>query len=396
MTMRFDAALTELECLSRVKLELEQTFDAVSDLIFIVDNDHTIVRANAAMAVHFDCSPKDLIGHKCFEFMHSANAAPAMCPHARMLESRKPQTTVFNDNDHHRIFEVTISPMFNTEGQITGSVHVARDVTEKKCHEEQLAEHQKQLESVNASLESRIEMAVAESRKKDDLIIQQSRLTAMGEMISTIAHQWRQPLNNIGLIVQSLQLAFRANDLTQQEMDEEIAETMKILQQVSDTIDDFRNYFSSEEEAVSFNINEIINRSLTFIEPSLRRKGISLELNEEPGVSAEGYPNEYMQAFLNIMLNAKDALLAFQVAQPQIRIRIFHDNGRSIVTVSDNGGGIREDALPKIYEPYFTTKNQNTGAGIGLYMAKAIIEKKMCGSLSARNVDNGAEFRIEV
>jgi len=113
-------------------------------------------------------------------------------------------------------------------------------------------------------------------------------------------------------------------------------------------------------------------------------------------VTADGYPNEYLQALLNIILNAKDALLGHEVSNPLINIRIYQERGRSVVTIRDNGGGIRGDIMPKIFDPYFTTKQQRKGAGIGLYMAKMIIEKKMHGSLSARNVDGGAEFRIEV
>ncbi len=391
-----DVSLEEQRHILHAKREWEQTFDAVSDLIFIVDNTHSILRVNRAMAEHCGYSPQELVGRKCYELMHGTNFAPGECPHARMLACGKSQTSQFTDKYINGALEVTTSPLFNTEGQITASVHIARDITEKKRHEELLAAHQKQLEDINSSLETRITEAVAELRKKDDIIIQQSRLNAMGEMISTIAHQWRQPLNNIGLIVQSLQLAYKADDLTVEELDADIAETMRTLQQISDTIDDFRNFFSYEEKASFFIVNDVVCRSLCFIEPSLKRKEIKLKLDGESEVSAEGYPNEYLQALLNILLNARDVIMDRKVAQSLIHIRIFQENGRSVVTIHDNGGGISESIMPKIFDPYFTTKQKSSGAGIGLYMAKMIIEKKMYGSLTARNVDGGAEFRIEV
>ncbi len=390
------SSLTEQDYILRAKQEWEHTFDAVSDLIFIVDNDHSIVRANRSMVDRMSCTYKDIVGRKCFEVMHDTHSAPAYCPHARLLESGEPQTAEYTVEKFHGIFEVTMSPMFNHEDRLTACVHVARDITEKKQHEELLAVQKKQLDEINRSLESRIESAVSELRNKDDLLIQESRLTSMGEMISNIAHQWRQPLNNIGLIVQGLQLAIKSNELTVQELDDDIAETMNNLQQISETIDDFRNFFSYEEDAKTMMINEIMSRLLSFIEPSLKRIGISVELENEPEVTAEGYPNEYMQAVLNIMLNARDVMLDNQVEQPLIHVRIFQENGHSVVTVCDNGGGINEDVLPKIFDPYFTTKEQKTGSGIGLYMAKMIVEKKMHGSLTARNVNGGAEFRIEV
>ena len=500
--------------LMREKQEWEQTFDAVSDLVYIVDRDHTIVRANRAMTDR--CG--QLVGRKCYEVIHNLPVCLDNCPHARILEMQEPQRVEFEIQRLHEIFEVSISPVLNPEGQVTASVHVARDVTEKhnieqalqeseqrfavfmehlplavtikdssgtclfaneylkdlfhvenmigmsagdllspdvalkmaqddqealtqglglykdvisekdgnelvfdtykfpiplangttllgsisvdvtekKRHEKLLAAQQQQLEEMNRMLESRIEAAVAELRKKDDILIQQSRLNAMGEMISNIAHQWRQPLNNIGLIVQGLQLAYKAHDLTIEELDEDVADTMKVLQQISETIDDFRNFFCYEGEISTFLVNELITRSLSLVEPSLKSKGIRIELEEPAEVFAEGYPNEYVQAFLNIMLNARDALVEHHVDQSLITIRIFEENGRSIVTVRDNGSGIREDVLPKIFDPYFSTKQQGNGAGIGLYMAKMIIEKKMHGLLSARNVEGGAEFRIEV
>jgi PAS domain S-box-containing protein len=263
------------------KQEWEQTFDAVSDLIYITDINQTIVRVNRALAERCVHTPMELVGRKCFEVMHGAKSAPDYCPHARLLECGKPQILEFNVEKLHGTFEVVMSPMLNAEGRITTSVHVARDVTDKKRHEELLAVKQKQLEEINITLESRITGAAAELCKKDELIIQQSRLTAIGEIIGTITHQWRQPLNHIGLIVQSLQLAFKSNDLTELELDEDVAETMKILQQISETFDNFRNFFSYEEESSSFTINELVSRSLSFVEPSLKSKGIRIKNDGE-------------------------------------------------------------------------------------------------------------------
>lgn len=389
-------SLEEQDKIIRAKLEWEQTFDAVSDLIFLTDANYNIVRVNRAMAERCGLTPMELVGLKCFEVMHNLMSAPDDCLHARLLECGKPQTAEFNLEKLHGTYEVTMSPVLNAEGQITATVHVARDVTEKKRHEELLVAQQKQLEEINSSLESRIEKAVADLRKQDDILIQQSRLTAMGEMISNIAHQWRQPLNNIGLIVQNLQLAFKANDLSVKELDTEIADTMEILQQISDTINDFRNFFKQEKEPISFSVNDAVSRSINFVMSSFNSKGIKAVCDEQSDVSVVGYPNEYAQALLNIIINAKDALLESQVAQPLISIRISEENGRSIVTILDNGGGISEDVLLKIFDPYFTTKEQGKGTGIGLYMSKMIIEKNMKGRLLARNVNGGAEFRIEV
>lgn len=386
----------EQQKILHAKREWEQTFDSVTDLIFIVDRDHTIIRANHAMAARCGLATREVVGLKCYELMHAADAAPALCPHAELINCGTRRSVELTVESLGGTFEVTVSPLMNAEGRMTGTVHVARDVTEKNRQQMLLTAYQSQLEEINCALESRIETAVAELRKKDALLIQQSRLAAMSEMVSSIAHQWRQPLNNIGLIIQSLQLAFESNDLSAEELHADVAETMQELQHISQTIDDFRNFFSYEEVSSSFQINELVSHAITFVETSMKRKGIRIELDEEPDITVEGYPNEYMQAFLNILINARDALIEHQGKDPAVSIRIFKEHGRSVVTVRDNGGGIREEIMPKIFDPYFTTKKQITGAGIGLYMAKMIIDKKMHGDLTARNIDDGAEFRIEV
>ncbi|MBW4055423.1 MAG: PAS domain-containing protein [Proteobacteria bacterium] len=395
LTEKSDGILEEREGLNLAKVQCEQIFNAVSDLIIIVDNNLTIMNVNRAMAERCGMTPKELEGRKCFEVMHGTESPPESCPHTKLLLSGECQNAEFTVEKLHGVFDVRMSPVFNSEGQLITCIHIARDITEKKRQEGLLAIQQKQLEEINSNLETRINDAVTELRKKDDILIQQSRLTAMGEMISAIAHQWRQPLNNIGLIVQSLQLAFKANDLTVQELNEDVADTMNILRQISETIDDFSNFFSYEEESSPFVVNDLVSRALSFVESALKKRGIRVELDVQDDITATGYPNEYVQALLNIILNARDVLLNNRTS-PLITIRIFEENGRAIVTVRDNGGGISEANLPKIFDPYFTTKNQSTGAGIGLYMAKMVFEKKMHGSLTARNVDGGAEFRIEM
>ena len=392
-----DLSQVELDCIFRAKREWEQTFDAVADMIIIVGLDDTILRANRAVAERSGLTVKELVGSKCRSVLHAGNSSPDYCPKAKLLEFGEHQVKELELEQLNGIFEISTSPIFDGNGHLAASVHIIRDITEKKKKEGLLATQQKQLESFNRELETRIAEAVDELRKRDDILIQQNRLSAMGELINSIAHHWRQPLNNIALIVQSLQLAFKSNDLTVEELDAEIAETMQILQQISDTVDDFRNFFSHENEPHSFSINDAVARSFNFVMPSLKNKGINTVLDERADIKVVGYPNEYAQALLNIFINARDALMEGQEGtQPLITVSVFEENGCSIVTVVDNGGGISEDILPKIFDPYFTTKGRRKNSGIGLYMSKMIIEENMNGSLSARNVAGGVEFRIEV
>ncbi len=305
------------------------------------------------------------------------------------------QSTIRDGYGDDRIFEIYKFPLpMPDESNLLGSVAV--DITERKRAEEALALKQQQLEELNRSLEQRVRQAVDELRQKDRLLIQQSRQAAMGEMINNIAHQWRQPLNNIGLIIQNLQLQYEAGEMDARQMASEVGTAMDVIAYMSRTIDDFRNFFHQDKLRRSFSVNEMVARSLEFLLPGLKSCGISVECREEPDVRVEGYPSEYMQALLNILNNAKDVLLERRVANPLISIAVLRENRRSVVCIRDNGGGIRDDVLPRIFDPYFTTKEQGKGTGIGLYMSKAIIEKSIDGKLTARNVEDGAEFRIEV
>jgi PAS domain S-box-containing protein len=270
------------------------------------------------------------------------------------------------------------------------------EAADRQVVQEELAVKQHQLEMLNASLEIRVNESVAELRQKDQLLIHQGRLAAMGEMIHNIAHQWRQPLNTVGLIVQNLQFSFMASTLSAEEMDKEVANAMDVIMHMSRTIDDFRNFFRPDKEKHVFIVNNSVTQALEFIGATLGNYNIQIILRSDESVSALGYQNEYAQVLLNLLANARDALVERKIADPQITIGISSDNGRSVVTIKDNGGGIADDVIPKIFDPYFTTKEQGKGTGIGLYMSKAIIEQNMDGKLTVSNVDGGAEFRIEV
>lgn len=268
-----------------------------------------------------------------------------------------------------------------------------------KLLEDEVAERetaQAELERLNHSLEASIEEAIAEIRHKDQTLIQQSRLAALGEMINNIAHQWRQPLNNIGLIIQNVQISFDSGEITSREMRDEIGKAMDIIMHMSRTIDDFRNFFREDKEKQCFSVNKAVKRALGFVSAALESRRIQVAIEADDDVTAIGYQNEYSQVLLNIISNASEACFERRVADARILIRITRENDRSVVYVMDNCGGITENIMSRIFDPYFTTRAPDKGTGIGLYMSKVIIEQNMSGRLTARNVEGGAEFRIEV
>ncbi len=171
---------------------------------------------------------------------------------------------------------------------------------------------------------------------------------------------------------------------------------LDILMHMSQTIDDFRNFLRPDRERQRFRVKDLIHRTYNLISASFKAQAIAVDISGEDDLSLNGYANEYAQVVMNILNNAKEALHDRHVAEPRIAVSVAREGTRAVVTISDNAGGIAEDLLDRIFEPYFTTKQERTGSGIGLYMAKTIIEKSMQGVLGVRNTGEGAEFRIEV
>ena len=287
-------------------------------------------------------------------------------------------------------------PLLDASRRITGAVIINQDITVRKKVEEALAEKRLLLEEANLSLEKRVAETVAESRKKDQILIQQGRQAAMGEMIANIAHQWRQPLNTLGLIVQELLMTYGSDRFNRGSLEAGVRRAMELILHMSRTIEDFRNYFKPEKEKTPFNVNQAVARTLSLVEPSLKNLDIHIEVAERDDVGLNGYENEYAQVLLNIILNCKDAFEERTIDKERIiTIAVFKENGKSVVTVADNAGGIPEKVIDRIFDPYFSTKGPDKGTGIGLFMAKTIIEKNMGGRLTVRNTADGAEFRIE-
>jgi PAS domain S-box-containing protein len=382
--------------------DVETALNRYSDLYdfapvgyFTLDNNRNICSVNLAAASLIGGVRSKLIGRR-FELFITSPDRPVFTEFllAVLASQIKASCEVALLNEAGHPVLVQIEAMATASGQEIRLVMI--DITKRRQSEDELAVKRQELVELNNSLEERISRDVADLRQKDQMLILQDRRAAMGEMISNIAHQWRQPLNALGLYMQGLSMIYGSPEFNKEFLENSVCKSMKLIMHMSRTIDDFRNFFNSDKEKVTFSVNQEIGRTLSLIRESFLDQKVHIDLLMDGNPVVNGFPNEYTQVIMNILINARDELVLHNVDNAVISIHSFTEKGSSVVTITDNARGISNGIIDKLFDPYFTTKGPDNGTGIGLFMSKAIIEKNMGGRLTVRNTESGAEFRIEV
>ena len=230
-------------------------------------------------------------------------------------------------------------------------------------------------------------------QERDRLLFEQSKRAEMGEMIGNIAHQWRQPLAIVNTIVAILKEKNTLSALSQDELKDKLDKMQTRILYMSETIEDFMNYYRPDKEKSTFKIIDSLNQALEIVNLNVNSNLIQLNINADDSLTLYGSKNEYVQVIVSILSNINDLIMEREVKNTKIDIVLKKDDD-CILTITDNLGGIEKKNLSKIFNPYFTTKHQSMGTGLGLYIARMIIEDAMKGSLDARNTDNGATFTI--
>ncbi len=249
-----------------------------------------------------------------------------------------------------------------------------------------------ELEQLNEKLQNEIEQAVEKNRAQEKLLMQQSKMAEIGSLLESIAHQWRQPLNILGLSMTRLSLMYGLDPKSDTAKILNIAEAQ--IQFMSQTIDDFRNFFKQDRSRVSTNIHDIINDVVSLLKPLMTQKKIEVELHVDKDIEALVYPNELKQVLINVINNSREAIIANNSSVRLISISCHDMDEYCVIEIEDTGGGIKSEILDKIFDPYFTTKFESQGTGIGLYMSKTIIEKHFQGRLLAKNTHRGAKIEV--
>ena len=248
-------------------------------------------------------------------------------------------------------------------------------------------------------LKQLVKVEVQKNEDKQRLLIQQNKLASMGEMIGAIAHQWRQPLNNISLIIHFIRDNVKNEKFQEEMLDTYIDRAKEQITYMSDTIDDFRNFYKPSKDKSVFDIKKAILSTIDIIRTQIDKNDIKINI-EGDDAYIDGYENEFKQAILNILTNAKDAIKSEKMKNPELQgkitIKMTRKDTKNIIKIYNNGGNASSKVVERMFEPYFTTKFENKGTGIGLYMSKTIIENSMGGSIDAHNKKDGMEFHITI
>ncbi len=392
------AALTKsqnfLHYLQQVNHQNELILQTAAEGIAGLDHKGKIIFANrAALAMLGYARPAELVGCNFHALIHHTADTGQPNPEERCpihlsladgVERRLDGEIFWRKNGASFPVEFTCAPLPDDDNPL-GAVIVFQDISARKQAEEAL-------KRLNQELESRVAEEVEKNREKEHQLFQQSRLASMGEMIGHIAHQWRQPLNTIGLLLANIEDAYRYRELDGAYLAEQVATGHRLVQGMSETIDDFRNFFRPSMEKTRFSIADRVRHSLSLVDASFSNHGFALDLKVENDAQILGYASEFQQVMVNLLNNAQDIFLERKIDGGEVWIEVSTPGEAVRISVRDNGGGIPEEILPKIFDPYFTTRL--SGTGIGLYMSKIIVEKHMGGHIEAHNCDGGAEFVV--
>ncbi|MDN5354147.1 MAG: hypothetical protein PWQ09_903 [Candidatus Cloacimonadota bacterium] len=380
------------------KAYLENLFENSPECIVLVDKHSRIIKCNKSFTTLFGYSSEEVKGKNLdYLITKSEQISQAVELTAKAENGERVFTETIRYNKEGKPIYVSILgvPIIFSDRELEVYA-IYRDITKRKVAEEKLRKTNEELKQLKQNLEKKVEKAVNDIREKDQMLMVQSRQAAMGEMIGNIAHQWRQPLNGLGLLIQDFQEAYEFGELDEKYLEKQTEKGMQLIQYLSDTIDDFRNFFKPVTKNKVFSIADTVRKTITMVESSFRDHNIKIDFQVEEDVKIMGLRNQFSQVIINILNNTKDAFAEHEVEKPQVWLHLSKIDGKAKLSIRDNAGGIPSQIKDKIFNSYFTTKQDNKGTGLGLFMSKTIIEKKMNGKITAENIADGAEFIIVV
>ena len=360
--------------IKKVQTLLTNIINSIDTLIFVKDINFTYLECNGAFSKFVGKSREDIIGKSDYELFPKEIATFVREQDIEMLKEKVPRANyewvVYPDESRAYLYTLK-APLYDEKGTVIGVVGNAVDMTESYNDKKALEE-------------------------KEEIMIAQSRHAAMGEMISMIAHQWRQPISVISMDANNVLVDIELENVNNDSLKNDVSDIIKQTKYLSQTIDDFRDFFKPSKIKDEVLVSDVFTEAFSVISKSLENNNIEVVNNFQTQTKLFIFSRELLQVFLNILKNAKEALLENREESRAIVNKIFEDSDSIIISMCDNGGGVKEEILQKIFEPYFTTKDTKNGTGLGLYMSKTIIEKHLKGAIVAFNQDEGVCFEIRL
>jgi len=372
MTQNLNSTLSMLE---NEKIKFEATFEQAAVGIAHVAPDGSWMRVNQKLCDIVGYTRDELLASTFLDITHPEDLDIDLEYVRQMLSKERTSYTMrkrYINKDQDIIWvDLTVALVWKSNGEPDFFISVVEDINDQVKAESDL-------------------------RKQEAMMMFQSRLAAMGEMIGMIAHQWRQPLTVISMEANTIILNAMMNNLEKDETVENAHKILGMTQHLSKTIDDFRNFFSPDKQQEISSIGRVIDDAITLIDKSLEHNAIKLIKTIQTDPMLNLYTRELSQVFVNIFKNAKDALIEKEGSDRMIWVTIGQNDTHVVATISNNGGRIPEEVLPHIFEPYFTTKHPSGGTGLGLYMSKIIVEKHHQGHIDIANTPDGCIFTITI
>jgi len=392
---------------------LEQYKEAIenSNIVSKTDTDGIITFVNDEFCEISGYSREELIGKKHNIVKHPSIPKKNFKKLWNTITAKKTyKATVKNLSKSGKDYylNTTITPILNEKGDIEEYIAIRYDVTKEvelnmvlarheQILEERVKQQTKKLEELTHTLEKRVQEEIKKNEEKQKILFMQSRFASLGQMIANIAHQWRQPLTELNWVLFSLKNSLQNADYNGFETN--YIEAQQIISNMSNTIEDFSNFFNPNKQKSLFAIQDSINDALNILSKELNNENITIAKNFID-IQVEGISNELSQVIINLIQNAKDAFIINSIADRKIQITIskveIQSKPFAQIDIDDNAGGIDENYIDRVFEPYFSTKHASTGTGIGLFMSHMIIQNSLNGIITVENKNGGAKFIITI
>jgi PAS domain S-box-containing protein len=362
-----------------------QSFTAISsDGIHVLDEHGRLIEGNAAFLESIQAGPDDVGRLTLWDWNPNATPAGAERQLVPYLSDHRRFEAKHRRRDGTE-FDVEVQAVGITLDGRPAILASARDISARKALEQRQDE-------LLATLEKRVQEEVKKNLATERVLVHQARLAAMGEMLGHIAHQWRQPLNGLSLVLANIWDSARLGDLTQEEVEQQTGIARGLIQRMSQTVTDFTDFVRADSAAQAFSMCEAIRSAIALVEPGFRSRGVSIRLDRCDDITLTGFPQELRQVLMNLFSNARDAVTAEGRRDGSVWVSLTHDEAACRIVVADNGGGITVVPIERVFEPYFSTKPE--AVGLGLYMSRLILERHMRGTIEARNIGGGAQVTI--